>query len=75
MRTRTTTREGTWNMEANYPLKMFLHERGWDDLVRKMNDIQYLAVVTDARTLTDDPERVEIISQYIKNGRDRDLRE
>lgn len=70
MRTRTTTREVTWNMG----LKKFLCNRGWQHLVVKLADVD--GVVTDARTLTDDPVMVEIISEYIKtNGRDSDVRE
>ena len=73
MRTRTTTREQTWTGQANFPLKRFLHEKGWDDLVKKMTQLQYIKVITDARELTDDPERVKIISAYIKSHGNRDL--
>jgi len=66
MRTRTTTREGTWNAHANAPLKLFLHEQGWRDLYYKLQKMQYLKVITDARELTDDPDKIEIISEYIK---------
>ena len=37
--------------------------------------MQCIKVVTDPLELTDDPAMAEIISEYIKNGRDRDLRE
>jgi hypothetical protein len=67
MRTRTTTREVTWNMG----LRKFLRDQGWHHLVIKLAD----GVVTDARTLTDDPVMVEIISEYIKNHGGRDVRE
>lgn len=75
MRTRTTTREGTANKAANYPLKMFLHQKGWHELYKKLEKMQCIKVVTDPLELTDDPAMAEIISEYIKNGRDRDLRE
>lgn len=76
MRTKTTTREGTWNAHANYPLKMFVDAQGWRDLYYKIQQIQYLKVITDARDITDDPEKIKIISEYIKtNGRNRHLRE
>ena len=67
MRTRTTTREQTWNIQKNGALTRFLHEQGWRDLVDKMKTLQSKKVVTDACDLTTDPERVEIISAYIKN--------
>ena len=73
MRTRTTTREQTWNAQANFPLKRFLAEKGWNDLVKKMTQLQYNKVIADARELTDDPERVKIISTYIKSHGNRDL--
>jgi hypothetical protein len=73
MRTKTTTREQTWNSQANIPLKRFLYEKGWDDLVKKMTPLQYNKVITDARELTEDPERVKIISAYIKSHGSRDL--
>ena len=60
MRTKTTTREQTWNI----PLKTFLREHGWDDLVKL---VHYDHVITDARELTQDPDRVKIISEYLKN--------
>jgi len=75
MRTRTTTREGTATRAANYPLKLFLYEKGWKDLIKVLERVQCTKVVTDPRELTDDPEKVEIISEYIKNGRRGDLRE
>jgi len=67
MRTRTTTRGVTWNMG----LKNFLCDQGWHHLIIKLADAD--GVVTDARTLTDDPVMVEIISEYIKNHGGRDL--
>lgn len=73
MRTRTTTREQTWNIQKNGALTRFLYEQGWRDLVDKMKTLQSTKVVTDARELTTDPERVEIISAYIKNHGNRDL--
>ena len=73
MRTRTTTRERTWNIQKNGTLTRFLYEQGWRDLVDKMKTLQSTKVVTDARELTTDPERVEIISAYIKNHGNRDL--
>lgn len=73
MRTRTTTREQTWTGQANFPLKRFLAEKGWDDLVKKMTQLQYIKVITDARELTDDPERVKIISSYITSRRNCNL--
>jgi hypothetical protein len=73
MRTRTTTREQTWNIQKNGGLTRFLYEQGWRDLVDKMKTLQSTKVVTDARELTTDPERVEIISAYIKNHGNRDL--
>lgn len=60
MRTKTTTREHTWNNL----LKAFLQKQGWDDLVKL---VHYDHMITNARELTDDPERVKIISDYI-NG-------
>jgi len=60
MRTKTTTREQTWNNL----LKAFLREKGWHDLVDK---VHYDHVITDARELTTDPERFKIISAYIKS--------
>jgi hypothetical protein len=60
MRTKTTTREQTWNTL----LKAFLREHGWDDLVKR---VHYDHVITDARELTDEPDRVKIISEYLKN--------
>lgn len=65
MRTKTTTREGTWNAHANFPLKKFLDERGWRDLYYKVQQIQYLKIITDARDITDDPEKIKIISNYL----------
>lgn len=70
MRTKTTTREGTWNAHANYPLKMFVDEQGWRDLYYKVQEIQYLKVITDARDITDDPAKIKIISDYIKKTND-----
>jgi len=60
MRTKTTTREQTWNTL----LKAFLREHGWEDLA---NLVHYDHVITDARELTDEPDRVKIISEYLKN--------
>ena len=60
MRTKTTTREQTWNT----PLKAFLREHGWEDLA---NLVHYDHVITDAHELTRDPDRVKIISEYLKN--------
>ena len=60
MRTKTTTREQTWNTL----LKAFLAEHGWDDLAKL---VHYDHVITDARELTRDPDRVKIISEYLKN--------
>jgi len=36
MRTKTTTREQTWNKEKNYPLKLFLYENGYEDIYEKI---------------------------------------
>ena len=49
MRTRTTTREQTWNIQKNGGLTRFLYEQGWRDLVDKMKTLQSTKVVTDAR--------------------------
>ena len=68
MRTKTTTREGTWNARANFPLKKFVSDQGWDDLYYKIQRLQYLKVITDARELTDDPYKVQTISEYINKS-------
>ena len=36
MRTRTTTREQTWNKEKNFPLKLYLYENGYKDAYEKI---------------------------------------
>jgi len=60
MRTKTTTREQTWNNL----LKAFLLEKGWHDLVER---VHYDHIITNAQELTTDPERVKIISAHIKS--------
>jgi len=54
-------------------LKKFLCDQGWHHLVIKLADAD--GVVTDARTLTDDPAMVKKISEYIKNHGGGDIRE
>ena len=65
MRTKTTTREQTWNKEKNYPLKLFLYENGYEDIYEKIKKIEFSKVITHGKQLTDDPQMIEKINTFL----------
>jgi len=65
MRTKTTTREQTWNKEKNYPLKLFLYENGYKDIYEKIKKIEFSKVITHGKQLTDDPQIIEKINTFL----------
>ena len=66
MRTKTTTREQTWNKEKNFPLKLYLYENGYKDAYEKIKLLEYSYVIKNGHELSDDPNIVKIIDEYLK---------
>jgi len=66
MRTRTTTREQTWNKEKNFPLKLYLYENGYKDAYEKIKFLEHSQIIKHGNELSDDPKVVKIIDDYLQ---------
>ncbi|MCH1547344.1 MAG: hypothetical protein L7S44_02125 [Flavobacteriaceae bacterium] len=66
MRTKTTTREQTWNKEKNFPLKLYLYENGYKEAYEKIKILEHSKIIKHGYELSDDPNIIKIIDDYLK---------
>lgn len=67
MRTRTTTRESTWNRDANYPLLVFLWANDMTGPYDRLKRVMFTKVVTDPAEITDDEDEAFEIRAFLKS--------
>lgn len=67
MRTRTTTRESTWNRDANYPLLVFLWANDMVGPYDRLKRVMFTKVITDPADITDDEDEAFEIRAFLKS--------
>jgi hypothetical protein len=66
MRTKTTTREQTWNKEKNFPLKLYLYENDCKEAYERIKVLEYSKIIKQGYELSDDPTIIKMIDEYLK---------
>ena len=70
MRTRTTTREGTYNRAANYALKIYIwnlsnYSQELREVYETIKKMEVIKIITDGKQVSDDEKIIEIVNTFL----------